>query len=123
MSREFELRESVVPDPRIRQHHTIYRGVLKATYGGLHDTRKGAIQARQARANASRRSDYTPTAAQEHSAKGWEQAPVIELEVGQEYQPFGSKGIRFKHGIDDGTHGSVLKDKSVQHILTPELEF
>ena len=111
---------------RVAFHHTILRSDYSGmTYGGLHNTQNEAIQARNKLANqASRTSigdgaislDISPERRsiiekqmQKTEARKWNEAPIIELLLGQQYHPWGSINPPYIHGIDDGTHGSTNK--------------
>lgn len=118
-------------NPGARFHHTIEDDKIRRfTFGGLHRTRDGAVKAQQKMAEDARGSAWKPTekqrnngskgysqASADEDAAHWESLQIIELEVGEEYQPFGSGGEKYVHGVNDGTHGSTLNDKDMRQVI------
>lgn len=101
-------------------HHTIQRHDASGmTYGGLHEEKEEAEEERRKLAAGERKRDFTEDHTwkfrgnisrlaeqyQEERAQVWENAPIINLEVGQEYLAWGGKG-NLIHGKTDETHGS-----------------
>ncbi len=105
-------------DLRSRSHHTIHRpDIYGMTYGGLHETRKGVEEAREKIA-----AGYPDNKASWLKAvRKWREAPIIELQPGQEYEPWGTWLRPYRHGINDGTHGSTIPEgEHAPHLLTEE---
>lgn len=100
-------------------HHTVLREDLDMTYGGLHVTRKGAVEARnkiitkiKKSAWSGRKTDngkkvgFSQSQVNESAAKFEKQSKVVELKQGEEYSPYGDIKRSRTHGVDDGTHKS-----------------
>lgn len=99
-------------------HHTVQRpDYHNMIYGGLHENRAGAVEARKKLANKELHTLYGKGAPnhgqrgpvekqlQKNAAREWDKAPIIRLKKGQVYHPWGERYI-LTHGVDDGTHGS-----------------
>lgn len=99
-------------------HHTIKRPDTGMTYGGLHEDQAGAQEERRKLAAGERKRDFSEDHKwkfrgtisvlaeqyQEERAHVWKDAPVINLEIGQEYHAWGKGNLI--HGETDATHGS-----------------
>lgn len=106
-------------------HHTVLRPDFGITYGGLHETRAGAVAAKEDLVRKAKGAAWSRTRMLDGNkvkfigfsqsqanalAATWEsQAEVVELKEGEQYHPWGKPFDKYTHGVDDGTHGSEEK--------------
>ena len=93
-------------------HYTVFEN--NVAWGGLHDYEYQAEQAKvdlikdETTVEYGKGIDpYEVPAEKLKKIARWQKAPITNLTIGQDYHEFG-KGP-FKHGVDDGTHGSKRK--------------
>lgn len=96
--------------PGVAFHWTIKN--YEMTYGGLHQTKAGAEESKKTLVEKEIR-DLGPVGRiillpgpTMDRIQGWKNAPVIQLEKGEVFHPWGT-GLKYAHGVDDGTHGSM----------------
>lgn len=84
------------------------------THGGLYETSEAAEAARGNQAEIAKNSIYFGLPQISYiknrlEDRGRKNTPIIELQEGQRYKPWGVGGRILTHGVDDGTHGSEIK--------------
>ena len=104
----------------IREHHTVKRPDLHdMTYGGLHETRADAEQARAVITEDHWKAIYRRGFLPEYKkdVAPWENAPIVELKEGEAYTPWATEIRSYVHGVNDGTHDAPLANERDQRLL------
>lgn len=99
------LPEAILGKRRMYHHFTIGSS-WGSTYGGLYEDRDEACEAKKALAKLDQKFGAVARWIM------WKlDMSVSKLQENEEYRPYGAGGITFIHGVNDGTHGSSIREE------------